>query len=216
MRFATEADGLRHIKGKEIRDVSYIKNPSMKKLMSDSEEECRVDFEKWIWIKRFMFAPKELQGLLGKDHREKPGDKIEDVRNHHVNTFIDWAEERPRRRAIIIIDANQHGAATQIAKQISILGGDNTFGGLGLSETGEEPATHFWCNWNCSASEYNFLEEQKKLWWRVYDGVSYDTKEKMDELLALLSLKRIESEKIGIIKRIITWTGNLFKKSKPV
>ena len=199
MQFATEIEGLDYIKGKEIPAPTSFNEKEKKckaKIILHTNEECEQRFDDWLELKKFMFAPEELIALRGKDHHGKSGQVMQNVRNHHINTFVDWAEERPRRRAIIIVDANQHTVATQIAKQIDIIGGDNTFGGLGLSETGKEPATHFWCNWNCSASEYDYFKEQKKLWWRVYDGKPYDTKEKINEFLATLSLKQIQPQEI--------------------
>ena len=190
MRFKTEKEGLQHIKGKSVRDVNYIKNPAAKKQMPDSEEGCRVDFERWTWAKRFMFSPEELQSLLGEDHRGHSGTKRQDVRNHHVNTFVDWAEDRPRRRAIIVIDENQKNAATQIVKKVDILGGDNTFNGVGLSPDGNEPASHLWCGWNCSASEYEFFEKQTMPWWQLFDG----QETLVEDILTLLNLKKVVAQ----------------------
>ena len=98
-------------------------------------------------IEEFDTKKKALDRIdkLGLEYENPEQIQLEEIikENNYFNTFIDWAEERPRRRAIIIVDANQHDAATQIVKQVDIIGGDNTFSGLGLSETGKGPATHF-------------------------------------------------------------------------
>jgi len=188
MRFATEKEGLEYIKGKKIRNAA---DPRVK-IKPESIAKGSYLFNKWLERKKFMFSPEELITLRGEDYRGHKGQKNQAIRNHHVNTFVDWAEERPRRKAIIVIGANQKRAATAIAKQIDIIGGDNTFSGLGLSADGKEPATHFWCNWNCSASEYDFFEKQEMPWWKVYDGQLMTP----DEVLAFEGLEKIQPEDI--------------------
>ena len=188
MRFQTEISGLNYIKGKEIRDA---RNPKAK-TKAVTDVQCKEQYDYWLERKTFMFYPEEQIALRGKDHRNRKGKINQAVRNHHVNTFVDWAEERPRRRALIIVNANQKQAATQIAKAVDIMGGDHTFDGLGLSSNGKEPASDLWCSWNCSASEYDFFEKQAMPWWRLFDGAPYDTSEKIDEFLATLNLKRIQ------------------------
>ena len=195
MQFKTEIEGLDHIKGKEIPDPTSFSKKEKKckiKTTPHTNKECKQRFNDWLELKKFMFSPEELIALRGKDHHGKSGQVRQDIRNHHVNTFVDWAEDRPRRRAIIVVKAKQKDAATQVVKKVDITGGDNTFGGLGLSETGKEPTTAFWCNWNCSASEYDFFEKQKMAWWKVYDGKLISS----DEVLASEGLKQIQPEEI--------------------
>ena len=50
------------------------------------------------------------------------------------------------QRVLIVIQAADKDAANVFAKaQIDPVGGDQTFS-IGLSETGAEPETHFWCS----------------------------------------------------------------------
>jgi len=204
MRFKTEQEGLEHIKDKDIPDPrswnQHFKQ-CLQKIPVVSAENSRIMFEQWLWLKRFMFSPEELIALVGIDHRGRKGQINQALRNHHINTFVDWAEERPRRRAVIVIDASQKNSATAIAKQIDILGGDNTFFGLGLSVDGKEPASHLWCSWNCSASEYDFFEKQNQTWWQLFEVKEQDLlpdetmKEYIDRtVLTPRGLKRIEPE----------------------
>jgi len=196
MRFKTENEGLEHIRGKKIKDP---KNYNAEKQTPDSIDGCRLHFDEWLERKKFMFAPEEMIALMGKDHRGRKGPKNQAMRDHHINTFIDWAEERPRCRAIIIINANQKASAIAIAKQVDLVGGDQTFSGLGLSPTGEEPATHYWCGWNCSASEYDFFESQNMPWWNVYESLDEDAGA---IILETQGLKVIQSpeEEIGALE----------------
>ena len=140
-----------------------------------------------------MFSPEEQIALIGVDHRGRKGTINQVLRNHHINTFVDWAEDRLRRRAIIVVDAKQKNAATAIAKKVDAFGGGNTFSGLGLSADSKEPASHFFCLWNCSASEYDFFEKQKMAWWKVYDGNLMTS----EEVLATLNLKLVQSEELA-------------------
>ena len=50
------------------------------------------------------------------------------------------------QRVLIVIQAADKDAANAFAKaQIDPVGGEQTFS-IGLSETGAEPVTHFWCS----------------------------------------------------------------------
>jgi len=192
MRFKTEQAGLQHIKNKEMPDPQSWNQRDKKcksKTAPHTDGECLKKFDEWIDLKQYMFSPEEQIALRGKDHRGRTGKKIKEVRYHHVNTFVDWAENRPRRRAIIIVNANQKNAATQIAKKIDIIGGDHTFDGLGLSSDGKEPASHLWCSWNCSASEWDFFEKQKMPWWRLFELFDGEDVDKV--ILEPNGLKRI-------------------------
>jgi len=204
MRFKTEQEGLRHIKNKEIPDPwswNQKKKQCQAKVKPKSNEQCLQAFEQWLWLKRYMFSPEELIALIGVDHRGRKGQINQALRNHHANTFVDWAEERPRRRAIIVIDADQKTAATAITQKIDIMGGEHTFDALGLSANSKEPASHFWCFWNCSASEYDFFEEQDQPWWQLFEAKEQDLlpdetmKEYIDRtVLTPIGLKRIQPE----------------------
>ena len=155
MRFLTENEALDYIVGKTIKDPSSPTDICVTK----DRVESKVKYNKWVELKRLMFSPVEYEAMIGKSENQA-------MRDHYGNVFVDWAESKPRRRAIIIIESNQQTAANVIAKQIDIIGGENTFAGLGYSSTGKEPATHFGCSWNCSASEYDFLGEN----FTIFDG----------------------------------------------
>jgi len=193
MKFKTEKEGLQHIKEKMILDPkswSQREKKCTKHVAIWDDESARGMFEDWLWLKRFMFSPEELIALRGEDHRGKKGKINQAKRDHYVNVFVDWTEGRPRRMAVIIVDANQKNAANAIASQLNVIGDSETFGGLGLSENGKEPATAYGCGWNCSASEYDFLDKQNMPWWRVYDGALMN----LQEVLAFEGLKQIQPE----------------------
>jgi len=204
MRFKTEQEGLQYIKNKEILDPrswnQHFKQ-CMQKIPVVSAENARIMFEQWVHLKRFMFAPEELIALIGEDHRGRKGKINQAKRDHYINTFVDWAEERPRRMAVIIVDAAQRVAANAIASQLNVIGNSETFSGLGLSETGKESATAYGCGWNCSASEYDFLDQQNQPWWRVYDGALMNLK----EVLAFEGLKVITPKEPGFLQRAWNW-----------
>lgn len=183
MKFKTENEGFEYIKGKEIKDPQ---NYLAKKQMPDSVEECQEHFDEWLEKKMFMFSPEEMIALTGKDYRGRKGSKNQDVRDHQINVFVDWAEEQPRRRAIIIVEAQNIIDARVITKKVDLIGGDNAIS-VPLSSDGKEPATHYMSSWNCSASEYDFFGEQNQLWWRLFDGADID----IDKFLATLNLKKI-------------------------
>ena len=56
------------------------------------------------------------------------------------------------RRAIIIVNQGNRVAANSSAKQVDRVGGEFTFT-VGLSPSGNLPATHFWANWQMLESE---------------------------------------------------------------
>ena len=191
MRFSIENEALDYLIGKEVKNAN---NPKIK-YIAENREDSKYNYNEWILRKRYMFSPIEFKKLSeGQGILSRVWGKIvnnisnQDVRNYHTNTFVDWVEGKPRRRAIIIIEANWRTEANAIAKTVDLIGGDQTFTGLGLSETGGKPATHYGCNWNCSGSEYNYFEAVECPWWKVYDG----QKMSFDDVLKTLGLKQIE------------------------
>jgi len=56
------------------------------------------------------------------------------------------------RRLIIVVTASAAGAANARAKEVDPEGGERAFT-AGLSPTGEEPATHYWCSWALRESD---------------------------------------------------------------
>lgn len=193
MRFTSEQEGLEFLKGMDMPDPRYLKHrvnpdvskaPRLKRLIYG---ELKEDYDAWLDAKRLMFSSEEQIALIGIDHRGRKGPKIQKFRNRVVNVFVDWAERKPRRKAIIIVESGHKKDANNLARQIDIIGGAQTFNGLGLSSDGKEPASHYFCSWNCSASEYEFFESIKDLWWQLFDGTDLD----LDELLATLSLQQI-------------------------
>jgi len=168
MRFSTENDALDYVIEKTVRDPNNVTGICM----TMDRAESKKKFDQWIHLKRFMFSKEEHAALLEKS-------EIQSVRNHYGNVFVDWVEGRPRRRAIMVVNAAYLTDAINIAKEVDTIGGDKTFSGPGLSSDGKEPATHFWCNWNCSASEYDFFVKHGLM--SVYDG-NVLTAEKVLEL----------------------------------
>lgn len=78
-------------------------------------------------------------------------------------------------RLLILIEAGvQNVANLQAAKVDTDGGGEQTFT-VGLSPTGQPPATHYWCSWQMTpgerASFINFMEalvNSGRAW--IYDG----------------------------------------------
>ena len=60
------------------------------------------------------------------------------------------------RRLIIVVTASAAGAANARAKEVDPEGGERAFT-AGLSPTGEEPATHYWCSWAVREDEDSSL-----------------------------------------------------------
>lgn len=56
------------------------------------------------------------------------------------------------RQVIIVVNAAQAAQANAAAKTVDIVGGEKTFN-VGLSATGSEPWTHYWCSWNMTAPD---------------------------------------------------------------
>jgi len=173
MRFSVENEALDYLVGKEVKDAA---NPAIS-YISKSRKESKEKYAKWIERKRFMFSPQEFEALQGKIQNQS-------VRDHYGNVFVDWTEGKPRRQAIIIVEADQKDNANTIAKQIDSIGGDQTFSGLGLSPSGEGSATHYGCSWNCSSSEYDFLVEN----FIVHDGEKISFNDVLDQL----GLRRVQ------------------------
>lgn len=188
MRFKTENEGLEYIKGRKIKDPQKYHS---KKQLPNSVNDCRQYFNQWLERKKFMFSPQEMIALMGIDHRGRTGPKSQTMRDHQINVFVDWAEERPRRRAIIIVEAQSVIAARAITKRIDLIGDHNALS-IPLSSDGKDPATHYISSWNCSASEYDFFEQQSQSWWRLFDGRDLD----INEFLEAQNLKRIVKELI--------------------
>jgi len=51
-----------------------------------------------------------------------------------------------KKRMIMIVTADEKDAANAEAQKYDRIGGDKTFS-VGMSATGEEPWTHYWCSW---------------------------------------------------------------------
>jgi len=182
MRFSTENKALDYLIGKKVKDAA---NPVISHTPR-SRKESKEKYAKWIERKRFMFSPQEFEALQGKIQNQS-------VRDHYGNVFVDCVEDKPRRQAIIIVEADQKDDANTIAKQIDIVGGDQTFSGPGLSPTGKSPATHYGCSWNCSSSEYDFLVEN----FTVYDGEKVSFNSVLDQLgLRRVRVPEMTSEKL--------------------
>jgi len=191
VRFSTENEALDYLIGKEVKNAN---NPKIR-YVAENREDSKYNYNEWILRKRFMFSPiefkklSEKQGILSRAFGKLVGSiSNQDVRNYHVNTFVDWVEGKSRRRAIIIVAADWKTEANAIAKTVDLIGGDQTFAGLGLSSTGKTPATHYGCNWNCSASEYEYFEGIDLPWWKLFDG----EKISFEEVLKSLGLKQIQ------------------------
>jgi hypothetical protein len=60
------------------------------------------------------------------------------------------------RRAIIIIPAAKQVQANDLAQQADPSTDLRTFT-VGLSATGTNPATHFWCNWQTTQAQWDAL-----------------------------------------------------------
>lgn len=183
MRFTGETKGLEYIKGKIIKDPSSY---TLEIIMPSTAIECKKYYDDWIHSKRYMFSPREYESIKASRILSETGL----LRDHYINVFVDWAERKPRCRAIIIVESAYKKDANNVARQIDIIGGAQTFGGSGLSNDGKEPPTHYFCSWNCSASEYEFFESIKDSWWKLFDGYVLS----LENVLKSLGLKKIYKE----------------------
>jgi len=107
-----------------------------------------------------------------------------------MSELADLAENKSRRTALIIIVAGRKDAANAKAKEL-----DEDVVDIftqGLSASGNEPATHYMCRWNCASSTYDWLVAQahNPPNSRIVDGDKYTD----DEILVGLGLKRITPE----------------------
>ena len=154
--FIDKIEGFEYCKDKVKEDKDYFND----KIKAETDADLEFAFYQWKELKKHSFSPAEYSALA-KDGPTK--DAI-------VSSFVDWAEGRPRRQAIIIVADDKKAKATDYALKVDPIGGKNTFT-QGLSKDGKEPATHWMCSWNCSAREYEFFEvvEGEKDW-DLYDG----------------------------------------------
>ena len=194
----TETEGIAYLKAKTIPDPKSW-NQKLKKttheIILKDETEVLKAFEDWLELKKHMFAPSELIALRGYDHRGNKGQINQNVRNHYINVFVDWAEKKPRRQALIIVDVANKVEAEQIANQINLMGNGNSFS-LELSSDGKESISHYSCTWNCSASEYEYFESINQPWFKVFNAKDINE----DQALLNLGLKRIIKEEIKMMK----------------
>lgn len=140
-----------------------------------------MKFRQWFEKKRAMFAPEELSAL----RINHPG-----VVAQARRVWEDDVADKPRRRAIIVVGADQKSSCDRIYKQLDVISNNNIFN-VGLSPTGSEPITHYWINWNMSASEWDWIEPRfraAKRW--LYDG----RKITPNEVLKTMGLKVIQAE----------------------
>lgn len=63
------------------------------------------------------------------------------------------------RRILLVVAAADRDRANQTALQFDPEGGDNTFS-EGLSPTGQEPATHYWCSTSMTEETYQAVRYQ--------------------------------------------------------
>lgn len=65
------------------------------------------------------------------------------------------------RRLLIVVTANIAANANSRAKEVDLIGGEKTFN-VGLSATGNLPATHYWCSWQLGDDWDARLKEKLK------------------------------------------------------
>ncbi|MBU0598885.1 hypothetical protein KKF61_07945 [Patescibacteria group bacterium] len=107
-----------------------------------------------------------------------------------MSELADWAENKPRRTAVIVIVATRKDAANLKAKEL-----DEDVVDIftqGLSASGNEPATHYICRWTCASSTYDWLvvQAQNPPQSRVIDGDLYTDA----QILGALGLQKIQAE----------------------
>lgn len=109
-----------------------------------------------------------------------------------------------RSRAIIVVAASVAVAANNAAKRAHLEGrADLTWGGAGLSPTGQPPATHYWCNWQFRPEVLQALKmliialpPSVRNAIQIFELNSWDpeiAKPTPDEVLGLVGLQRIQN-----------------------
>lgn len=140
-----------------------------------------MKFERWYTKKKHMFSPEENNSLR-KNHASMTAQAR--------RVWEDDEAGRPRRRAIMVIEANQKSLCNEIYKQLDAISVNDVFNS-GLSPDGKKPATYYWINWNMSASEWDLMWPKfndAKRW--MYDGEKYTP----DEILKMMGLQTIKVE----------------------
>lgn len=93
-------------------------------------------------------------------------------------------------RLIIVVKAAQQTPANAIARQVSV-DGANTFT-VGLSPTGNQPATHYWCNWAMTPGERADMEGRMTALQAAGDAQLFDAATfTPEQVLAAMGLQRL-------------------------
>ncbi len=95
------------------------------------------------------------------------------------------------KRLIIVVSAAAAAVTNARAKEIDSEGGEQTFT-VGLSATGKEPITHYWCSWAMSDNEHDAMQQKLLLHVtqgeaKIFDG----NKLTSDEVLQQMGLQRV-------------------------
>jgi hypothetical protein len=96
-------------------------------------------------------------------------------------------------RALVVIEAKDRDAANHAALQLDPLGGAGTFT-AGLSPTGDEPATHYWCSVVVTNEQWRMLLGMREQYFPSAEIVEWyvDAEpQRPDRLLRELELTRI-------------------------
>lgn len=98
------------------------------------------------------------------------------------------------KRLIIVVNANAKTQANTRGKEVDTRGGEHTFT-VGLSVTGKEPATHYWCSWAMRDDEKSAVEMKLALAEfsgkvQIFDGKRFTP----EEVLAATGLQRIQPD----------------------
>ncbi len=95
------------------------------------------------------------------------------------------------KRVVIVVTGGQLVAANAQAKLVDVLAGEFTWT-VGLSPSGDLPATHFWCNWQMMPDQFVTLESLLALIpghnEQIFELDSFDpaiAKPTIDEILAM-------------------------------
>ena len=223
MRFEKEIDGHNYLVGKKIPDPKSWDqklHATTREIDLNTQEDVKKKFDEWLELKKFMFSPQELIALRGYDYRGNKGQIDQKVRNHHINTFADWAEKKPRRKALIIVNAAYLNEATTAALQFEPMKRVNIFA-IPLSPNGKvkDTPTHFMCNWNCTQSEYDEMKKVIAPWWHLYNSQFPEAKsaeeynEKVEGLLTSFGVKRvIAGEGEGLLTKVWNFLNKNIKE----
>jgi len=97
-----------------------------------------------------------------------------------------------RRHLIIVVPVGLAIQANQRCKEIDPVGGERTFT-VGLSLTGQAPATHHWCGWNLSDDEETAVRTKMRPHLdsgavKVFESATISP----DDVLRQVNLKRVE------------------------